>query len=58
MLTGRFGRFVMPAGAVGELFPIVGIAVFLSANGRFLGLLSLVAMAGVAGLFALFGRKG
>jgi Kef-type K+ transport system membrane component KefB len=56
MLTGRFGRFVMPAGAVGELFPIVGIAVFLSANGRFLGLLSLVAVAAVAGLFALLAR--
>ena len=34
----------MPAGAVGEFLPIVGIAVFLSANGKFLGLLSLVAM--------------
>ncbi len=56
MLTGRFGKFVMPAGAVGEFFPIVGIAVFLSANGRFLGLLSLVAMAVVAALFALLAR--
>ena len=46
----------MPAGAVGEFFPIVGIAVFLSAHGRFLGLLSLVAMAAVAGLFALLAR--
>ena len=56
MLTGRFGHFVMPAGAVGEFFPIVGIAIFLSAHGRFLGLLSLVAMAAVAGLFALLAR--
>ena len=41
MLSGSFSRFVLPAGAVGEFLPIVGIAVFLSANGRFLGLASL-----------------
>src|ERR1700709_887624 len=56
MLSGRFGHFILPAGAVGEFLPIVGIAIFLSANGRFLGLVSLVAMAGVAGLFALLAR--
>ena len=44
MLGGRFGRYILPAGAVGEFLPIVGIAVFLGANGRFLGLVSLVAM--------------
>ena len=33
MLEGRFGRFIMAAGAVDEFMPIVGIAVFLSANG-------------------------
>jgi Kef-type K+ transport system membrane component KefB len=48
MLSGSFGRFILPAGAVGEFFPIVAIAVFLSANGKFLGLISLVAMALVA----------
>src|SRR5215213_9791461 len=26
MLSGDFGRFILPAGAVGELLPIVGIA--------------------------------
>ena len=56
MLSGRFGRYVLPAGAVGEFLPIVGIAIFLSANGRFLGLVSLVAMALVAGLFDLLSR--
>jgi Kef-type K+ transport system membrane component KefB len=30
MLGGDFGRYVFAAGAVGELFPIVAIAVFLS----------------------------
>ena len=29
MLDGPLGRFIMPAGAVGEFFPIVGIAIFL-----------------------------
>jgi Kef-type K+ transport system membrane component KefB len=48
MLSGRFGRFIMPAGAVGEFFPIVGTAVFLSAHGRVSGIVSLVAMCGVA----------
>ena len=56
MLAGRFGRYVLPAGAVGEFLPIVGIAVFLSANGRFLGLASLAAMFLVAVLFSLLPR--
>jgi Kef-type K+ transport system membrane component KefB len=56
MLSGRFGHFVLPAGAVGEFLPIVGIAIFLSANGRFLGLISLVAMFAVALGFAFLPR--
>jgi Kef-type K+ transport system membrane component KefB len=48
MLGGPLGRFIMPAGAVGEFFPIVGIAVFLGSRGRLFGLLSLVVMCGVA----------
>jgi Kef-type K+ transport system membrane component KefB len=31
MLTGMFGRFVFAAGAVGELFPIIAISLFLGA---------------------------
>src|SRR4051795_13080862 len=50
MLSGSFGRYILPAGAVGEFLPIVSIAIFLSASGKFLGLISLVAM----GLVALF----
>ena len=46
MLEGRFGAFIMAAGAVGEFLPIVAVAVFLSANGAFLGLVSLVPSAG------------
>lgn len=44
MLDGPLGPLIMPAGAVGEFFPIVGIAVFLGSNGRLYGLVSLVVM--------------
>ncbi len=56
MLAGRFGRYVLPAGAVGEFLPILAIAIFLGANGRFLGLTSLLAMLGVALLFSVLPR--
>ena len=56
MLEGRFGAFIMAAGAVGEFLPIVAVAVFLSANGAFFGLLSLVLIAGVALLFTFVPR--
>jgi Kef-type K+ transport system membrane component KefB len=46
----------MAAGAVGEFLPIVAVAVFLSANGAFLGLISLVVIAGIALLFTLVPR--
>ncbi|MBV9093451.1 MAG: cation:proton antiporter [Streptosporangiaceae bacterium] len=47
MLVGRFGQDVFAAGAVGELFPILIIAVFLTKRGHF------VALASVAGVGAL-----
>ncbi len=56
MLEGRFGGFIMAAGAVGEFLPIVAIAIFLSANGAFSGLISLVVVAGIALLFTFFPR--
>jgi Kef-type K+ transport system membrane component KefB len=56
MLEGRFGAFIMAAGAVGEFLPIVAVAIFLSANGAFLGLLSLVVIAGAALLFTFVPR--
>ena len=56
MLEGRFGKFIMAAGAVGEFLPIVAVAIFLSAQGAFLGLLSLVLIAGVALLFTFVPR--
>ena len=56
MLEGRFGGFIMAAGAVGEFLPIMAIAIFLSTQGVFLGLLSLVIIAGVALLFTFLPR--
>ena len=56
MLEGRFGAFIMAAGAVGEFLPILATAVFLSANGAFLGLLSLVVIGGIALLFTFVSR--
>ena len=44
MLGGNFGRYVFAAGAVGELFPIIAIAVFLSQGSDFAALVSLVSV--------------
>jgi Kef-type K+ transport system membrane component KefB len=46
MLGGQFGRYIFAAGAVGELFPILIIAVFLTNRGHFAALVS-VALVGV-----------
>jgi Kef-type K+ transport system membrane component KefB len=44
MLGGRFGRYLMAAGAVGELFPIFAIALFLGASNKFVALVSLLSV--------------
>lgn len=49
MLGGRFGRNVLAAGAVGELFPIVAISLFLTRRQQYIAVASLVAV-GVAAL--------
>jgi Kef-type K+ transport system membrane component KefB len=49
MLGGNFGRYVFAAGAVGELFPIVAIALFLTQGSHFAALASVAAV----GLLAL-----
>jgi len=56
MLAGVFGRYALAAGAVGEFLPIVGIAIFLSTDGKFLGLLSLLTMGLLALLLAYLPR--
>jgi Kef-type K+ transport system membrane component KefB len=44
MLHGDFGRYVFAAGAVGELFPIIAIAVFLTQGNHFAALASVAAV--------------
>jgi Kef-type K+ transport system membrane component KefB len=50
MLGGAFGRSVMASGAVGELFPILAIALFLSATSQYVALLALLVISALAGL--------
>jgi Kef-type K+ transport system membrane component KefB len=58
MLRGSFGSYVMAGGAVGEFFPVVAIAVFLGSNGRFLGLLSLLAVGVIALVLSVIPKLG
>lgn len=48
MLGGRFGRYLLAAGAVGEMFPVLAIALFLGASSEFVALVSLLAVAVLA----------
>jgi Kef-type K+ transport system membrane component KefB len=56
LLTDRFGKFVIAAGATGELLPIIAIALFLSSTNSFEALLSLVFIGGLALLLSLAPR--
>jgi Kef-type K+ transport system membrane component KefB len=56
MLGGRFGRYLLAAGAVGELFPIFAIALFLGASNKFVALASLAAVGVLAALLGLAPR--
>jgi Kef-type K+ transport system membrane component KefB len=56
MLTGQFGRYVLAAGAVGELFPIVAISLFLTGRGEFVAIASILAVGVMAILLALLPR--
>jgi Kef-type K+ transport system membrane component KefB len=44
MLSGKFGRYVLAAGAAGELFPIIAISVFLTKREQFVAIGSLLAV--------------
>ena len=48
MLGGRFGQYVYAAGAAGELFPILIIAVFLTGRGNFIALASVALVGALA----------
>jgi len=56
LLAGRFGRYILAAGAVGELLPIIGIAIFLGANSQFVGILSLASV-GVLAIILTFAPR-
>ena len=56
MLGGRFGRYLLAAGAVGELFPIFAIALFLGASSKFVALASLAAVGVLAAVLSLVPR--
>jgi Kef-type K+ transport system membrane component KefB len=53
MLGGQFGRHVFAAGAVGELFPILIIAVFLTKRGHFIALASVLLVGVLAIILSL-----
>jgi Kef-type K+ transport system membrane component KefB len=56
LLSGRLGRYLLAAGGVGELFPVLAIALFLGSQNRFTALASLGAVAALAVLLGL-GRR-
>ena len=56
MLSGKFGRYVLAAGAVGELFPIVAISVFLTGRDEFVAIGSILAVGVLAILLTLLPR--
>jgi Kef-type K+ transport system membrane component KefB len=56
MLEGRFGRHVLAAGAVGELFPVVAISIVLTRRGSFVALVSLAAVGAAALLLTALPR--
>src|SRR5829696_2895925 len=56
LLHGRLGRYLLAVGAVGELFPILGIAVFLGTQNRFAALASLGGVAVLALLLSVARR--
>jgi Kef-type K+ transport system membrane component KefB len=56
LLAGRFGRYILAAGAVGELLPIIGIAIFLGAHSQFVGILSLASVGVLAVILSVAPR--
>ena len=56
MLGGRFGRYMLAAGAVGELFPVFAIALFLGASNKLVALASLLAVGVLAMVLSLAPR--
>src|SRR5262249_18403610 len=55
-LLGVFGRYVLAAGAVGELFPIVAISLFLTGRGEFVAIASILIVGVMAIVLTLIPR--
>ena len=56
MLTGQFGRYVLAAGAVGEVFPILAIALVLTRRREFITTVSILAICAAALFLAVAPR--
>ena len=56
MMSGRFGRYVLAAGAVGELLPILAISLFLTDRAEFAAVISIAAVCVAALLLTLLPR--
>jgi Kef-type K+ transport system membrane component KefB len=56
LLNGRLGRYLLAAGGVGELFPVLAIALFLGTQDRFAALASLGVVVVLAVLLGLARR--
>ena len=56
MLAGQFGRYVLAAGAVGEVFPILAIALVLTRRREFVTTASIALICGAALLLAVAPR--
>jgi Kef-type K+ transport system membrane component KefB len=56
MLGGPFGRYILAAGAVGELFPIIAISLFLTKRDEFVAIGSLIVIAVAAVLLTTLPR--
>lgn len=56
MLEGRFGRYMFAAGAVGEMGPVLGIAIFLGTYNSVVEVIGIAAVGGVAFLLSVLPR--
>ena len=57
MLRGRLGSHLLAAGALGELLPIIAVALFLGTTNRWVALISLVVVGAVAFGLTLLSRS-
>ena len=56
LLEGRFGRYMFAAGAVGEMGPVIGIAIFLGTYNSIVEVIGIAAVGGVAFLLSVLPR--